>query len=204
MTVRVNIYFPPIRMTYPIQPKPFFRAAPNILSSSELFKIDRRLTVLSSIAAASPPWRKPSNSVWPRVPSWIGIRWIQYATHRNNFKLPPVLAMSTARQNTAPTSSQFIPGQHFLETFTLLSPNNQDYTFMDDYIIPVLNQQTWPLLHLWRPYVTHTFNNALTWPIHFLLRHLAAKIPSQLHNYFLPSFLRDSQHKHKPFIPCCY
>ena len=29
LTVRVDAYFHPIRMTYPIQPGPFFRAAPN-------------------------------------------------------------------------------------------------------------------------------------------------------------------------------
>ena len=71
---------------------------------------------------------------------------IQSASHRNNFKSPSTLAMSTATQNTAPTASHFIPGQHFLETFTLLSPNDQDYTFMDDDNVPVLNQQTRPLL----------------------------------------------------------
>ena len=115
------------------------------------------------------PWGRPSNlwasrvySFRPRVPSWIWIRWIQYPTHKNNFKSPPALAMSTATQNSAPTASHFITGQHFLETFTLLSPNDQYHAFMGDYIIPVLNQQTRPLLHLWRPYVTHTFNNALT------------------------------------------
>ena len=50
-----------------------------------------------------------------------------------------------------------IPGQHFLETYMLLSyNNNQDHTFMGDYIIPVLNQQTRPLLYLWRPDLTQT------------------------------------------------
>ena len=68
-------------------------------------------------------------------------------------------------------------------------PNNQDHTFMGDYIIPVLNQQTRPLQHLWRPYLTQTFNNALTVTQHISLKHLAAKMPSQLHNSFLPSFL---------------
>ena len=69
------------------------------------------------------PWGKPSNlwiswaySLRPTVPSWIWIRWIQYATHRNHFKSPPTLAMSTATQNSAQTSSYFILGQHFLET----------------------------------------------------------------------------------------
>ena len=107
--------------------------------------------------------------------------------------------MSTATRNSAQTSSYFIPGQHFLETFMPLSYNNQDHTFMDDYMIPVLNQQTRPLLHLWRPYLTQIFNNALTVAMHISLRHLAAKIPSQLHNYFLPSFLQDSRMK-VPFI----
>ena len=109
----------------------------------------------SSSSSITIPWGKTSN-LWTswvythrlRVPSWIWIRWIQYATHSNHFKSPPTLAMSTAMQNSAQTSSYFIPGQHFLETFTLLSPNDQDHTFMGDYIIPILNQQTRPLLHL--------------------------------------------------------
>ncbi len=37
--------------------------------------------------------------------------------------------------------------KHFLETFTLLSPNDQNHTFMDDDYIPVLNQQTRLLIH---------------------------------------------------------
>ena len=154
------------------------------------------LSALFISSSITTPWGKPSNSwtSWvyshrPRVPSWIWIRWIQYASHSNNFKSPPTLVMSTATQNYAQTSSYFIPGQHFLETFTLPSPNNQDHTSMDDYIIPVLNQQTRLLLHLWRPYLTHTFNNALTVATHISLRQIAAKMPSQLHNYFLPCFL---------------
>ena len=90
---------------------------PNTFFSSELFKKDRRFTVRSSIAATSTQWGNPSN-LWtfcvyshrPRVPSWIRIRWIQYATHRNNFKSTPTLAISTATQNTAPTPGYFIPG----------------------------------------------------------------------------------------------
>ena len=101
---------------------------PNTLPLSQNFFVqDRRLTVCSSIAAASTQWGNPSNlwnpciySLRPRIHSWIWIRWIQYATHRNNFTSPPKLAMSTAMQNSAPTPSYFISGQHFLETFTLL------------------------------------------------------------------------------------
>ena len=71
-------------------------------------------------------------------------------THMNTFMSPLTFAMSIATRNSAQTSSYLIPGQHYLETFMLLSYNNQDYTFMGDYIIPVLNQQTQLLLHLLR------------------------------------------------------
>ena len=135
MTVRVDAYFHPIRMTYPIQPEPSFRAAPNWGKPPNTFSLPQNFFVkdrrndcpLSSITTAPPPWGKPSNLWTPcvyylrlRVPSWIRIRWIQYATHRNNLQSPSVLAMSTAIQNIAPTPSYFISGQHFLETFTLL------------------------------------------------------------------------------------
>ena len=69
---------------------PIGESPPNTRSSSELFKKDRRLTVRSSIAATSTQWGKPANlwtpcvySLWPRVPSWIWIRWIQSASHGN-------------------------------------------------------------------------------------------------------------------------
>ena len=103
------------------------------------------LSALFISSSITTPQGKPSNlwTSWvyshrPRVPSWIWIRWIPYATHKNHFKSPPTLAMSTAMQNSAQTSSYFIPGPHFLETFMLLFPNNQDHTSMSDYIIPIL------------------------------------------------------------------
>ena len=61
---------------------------------------------------------------------------------------PLTFAMSTATHNSAQTSSNLIPGQHYLETNASLSDSNQDHTFMGDYIIPVLKQQTRLLLHL--------------------------------------------------------
>ena len=99
------------------------------------------------------------------------------------------------------TSSQ---SNIFWRTLTLLSLNNQDHTSMGDYIIPVLNQQTRLLQDLWRLYLIHTFNNALTVTLHISLRQIAAKIPSQLHSSCLLSFQQDLQHKRKPFIPRCY
>ena len=130
MTVRVDAYFHPIRMTYPIQPRPFFWAAPNwgkVTKHSLPQKLSNWTDVITVHSPFSSsvmtPWGKPSNlwtswiySLRPRVPSWIWISWIQSASHRNNFMSPPKLAMSTAMQNFAQTSSYIIPGQYFLET----------------------------------------------------------------------------------------
>ena len=190
-TVRVDEFFHPIKMTHPLRPRPSFRAAQigksplNTLFLTTFSTWTDIFTVHSPFSSSiTPPWGKLSNlwnswvdSLRPRVPSWIWIWWIQYATQRNPFKSPPSLALSTAPQNSAQTPSYFIPVQPFLETFTLLSPNNQDHTSMGDYIIPFLNQQTRHLLHLWRPYLSHTFNNALTLMMHISLGHLAAKHP---------------------------
>ena len=172
----VDAYFHPMRISYPIHPGPFSRqhqigeSPPNTLFLRNFSNRTDIITVHSPFCSSiMTPWRKPSNlwiswvySFRPRVSSWLWIRWISSAAHRNNFKSPSTLAVSTATENFAQTSSHFISGQHFLETFTLLFPNNQDHTSIGDYIIPVLNQQTRLLLHLWRPYLTHTFNNALT------------------------------------------
>ena len=136
MTVRVDAYFHPIWVTYPIHPGPFFRAAPNWEKPAKhslpqkLSNWANVITVRSPFSCSiTPPRGKPSNlwtpctySLRPRVPSWIWMRWIQSALHRNNSKSPSTMAMSIATQNTAPTASHFIPGQHFLKTFTFLSP----------------------------------------------------------------------------------
>ena len=132
--------------------------------------------------------------------------------------LPLTFAMSIAMHNSAQTSSYLIPGQHYVEAFMPLSYSNQDFTFMGDYIIPVHKQQTRLLLYLSQhiirsdiqhcldysdAYSAQTFSIgltiathiplryssiALTVVTHILLRHLAAIIPSQLNNYFLPSY----------------
>ena len=102
----------------------------NTLSFSELLSSGQTsyCPLFNSSSSITPSWGKLSNlwtpcvySLRPRAPSWIWIRWIQYATHRNNFTLPPKLAMSTAMQYSGPTPSYFFTGQHFLETFTLLT-----------------------------------------------------------------------------------
>ena len=94
-----STYFHPIRMTYPIHPGPSFRAAEigeatkHTPSFSELLHSGQMSYCLlfNSSSSITPPWGKLSNlwtpcvySLRPRVPSWIWIRQIQYATHRNN------------------------------------------------------------------------------------------------------------------------
>ena len=159
-------------MTYPIHAEAPFWAAQIGEAFKHPFRLnnfvrDRRLTVCSSIAAAA-AWGKLSNlwttcfySFRPRVPSWIWIRWIQYATDRNNFTSPPKLAMSTTMQNSAPTPSYFTSGQHFLETFTLLPETTRT---INSRWFQRFSPQTANMTFatLWRTYLPRTSNNALT------------------------------------------
>ena len=109
----VDAYFHPMRMTYPIHPGSFFRAAPNWGKPAKLSlpqNISNRTDVLTvrSLHSSSitTPWGKLSNlwtswvySLRSRVPSWIWISCIQSATHRNTFISTLTLAMSTATRN---------------------------------------------------------------------------------------------------------
>ena len=163
-------------MTYPIQPGSSFRAAQiekavkHFFLFQNCFVQGRRLTVCSSVAAAASHHHEGSSliygrlvsiSLWPKVPSWIWIRWIQYATHRNNFTSPPKLAMLTAMQNSAPTPSYVFTGQHFLETFTLLSETTRttNSRWLQRFSSQTANTT---FATLWRTYLPRTSNNALT------------------------------------------
>ena len=163
-------------MTYPIHPGLSFRVAQTgeicqtLPFSQNNFVQYRRLTVCSSIAAAASHLYEGSSliygSLWyislrPRVPSWIWIRWIQYITHRNNFTSPPILAMSTAIQNSAPTPNYFFTGQHFLETFTLLPETTRttNSRWLQRFSHQTANTT---FATLWRTYLPRTSNNALT------------------------------------------
>ena len=123
---------------------------------------------LSSIAAAPPPWGKPSNlwtpciySLRPRVPSWIWIRWIQYATHRTTFsrlqywlcrlrcQIPLRHPATSSLGNIFWRHSRFSPKQPELQTQGWLQcscPQTANTTFAT----------------LMATYLTHTFNNAST------------------------------------------
>ena len=144
--------------------------------------------LFNSNSSITPPWRKPSNlwtpcvySLRPRVPCWIWIRWIQYATHRNNFTSPPKLAMSTAIQNSAPTPSYFTSGQHFLETFTLLPETTR--TTNSRWLQSFLSSNSkhdfcYTVANISPSHIQQCLNLTK----HFSLRHLAAKMLSQLYN----------------------
>ena len=142
-------------------------------SSSELLRSVQTSNCLlfnsSSSSSITPPWGKTSNlwtpcvySLRPRVPSWILIRWTQYATpHRNKFSSPPVLAMSTAMQNPLrhlATSSQGI----IFWRHSRFSPKQPEPQAHGDYnrFSPQTANTTFATL--WRTYLPHTINNALT------------------------------------------
>ena len=81
-------------------------------------------------------------SLRPRNPSWIWIRWIQYATHRNNFMSPPKLAMSMRCLIPLPApSSHFISGQHKWRHARLFL-NHQTHETHGDSKVYFLQRQT--------------------------------------------------------------
>ena len=125
LTVRVDTYFHPIRMTYPIHPESFLGSTKlgksrQTLSFSELFR-----------TAAASRHNEESHLIYGPLESILldqGFP-VDYVLDEFNppqtgttSKSPSTLATSTVTQNSAQTSSHFIPGQHFLETFMLLSP----------------------------------------------------------------------------------
>ena len=108
---------------------------------------------------------------------------------------PLTFAMSTATRNFAQTSSYFIPGQTFLKTFMPLFYSNQEHTFMGDYIIPVLKQQTRLLLCLQRS-VPRSDNQ----PLQFCLSILETFIPhSKI--YRTTNYWQHAKCLLNPFIP---
>ena len=115
----------------------------------------RRLTVCSLITAATSHHLEgscliygllASMSLRPRVPSWIWIRWIQYATHRNNFTSPSKLAMLTAMQNSLRHRATSSLGNIFWKHSRFSSKQTKPQTH-GDFNVSLLKQQTRLLLH---------------------------------------------------------
>ena len=126
-------------------------------------------------------------SLRPRNPSWIWIRYIQYATHRNNFMSSPKLAMSMRCLIPLP-----VPSSHFTSRQRLSPkpPDTQNSLWLQSLFPPTANKTFAKLRRtqfLARPTIRATFST-LSY-LHFVSLYL--------------SFSRGLQHKHKPNIPCC-
>ena len=154
----VDAYFHPIRMTYPIQPGPFpeqhqIRESPPNYLFLRIFRTGQMYLLSVHFIAAASQNDEESYLIYGPLESTLldqGFP-VEYeldalkTPHRNTFISPLSLAMSTAtRKNRSDIQLFYRPRATFLETFMLLSHNNQDHTLMVDYIIPVLNQQTRP------------------------------------------------------------
>ena len=176
-------------MTYPIHPRLSFRAAQTgeicqtlsfrrttSFSTDVQHRLNEGSCLIYGLLA--------SISLRPRVPSWIWIRWIQYATQRNNFTSPPKTAMSTSMQNFAPTPSDFPSGQHFLETFTLLPETTRttNSRWLQRFSPQTANTT---FATLWRTYLPRTSNNtrsflhSITTSFRFLTSFLPTRLTAQ-------------------------
>ena len=152
-------------MTHPIHPDHL--SGRNKLGKRS-FGTDVYCLFFNSSSSITPPWGKLSNlwapcvySLWPRVPSWIWIKWIQYATHRNNFSRLQYCCVDCDAK-FAPTPSYFISGQHFLEIFTLLPETARTHKLTVTTIVSVLNQQHDFCYTMANISPSHAINNALT------------------------------------------
>ena len=164
---------------------------PNTLYFSELLRSRQTsYCLLFSSSSITPPRGKPSNlwtpcvySLRPRVPSWIWIRWIQYTTHRNNSWSSPVLAMSTAMQNSlwcvATSSLGNIFWRH--SRFSPKQPKPQIHGWLHRFCPQTANDFCYTMASISPSYIQQCLNLTM----HFSLRHLAAKMLSQLYNYFI-------------------
>ena len=63
LTVRVDAYFHPIRMTYPIQPGSFFRAAPNWEKPAKHY-LPRKLSNWTDVITVSSPFSSNITTPW--------------------------------------------------------------------------------------------------------------------------------------------
>ena len=92
--------------------------------------------------------------------------------------------MSTVIQNSTPTPSYFPSGQHFLETFTLLPETTR--TINSQWLQSFLSSNSkhdfcYTMANISPSHIQRCLNLTM----HFSLRHLAAKMLSQLSHYFI-------------------
>ena len=163
-------------MTYPIHPGPSFRVAQigeslqTLSLPQNVFIQDRRLTVCSSIAAAVSHHHEESHLIYGPLASILLEQGFPFEYELDEFNTPLTGTTFSRLQYWlcrlrckffAPTPSFFISEQHFLEIFTLLpeNPEPQIHRWLHRFCPQTANTT---FATLWRTYLLHTFNNALT------------------------------------------
>ena len=106
------------------------------------------------------------------------------ATHRNNFTSTPKLAMSTAMQNPLRCLATSSLGNIFWRHSRFSSKQPEPQTHGDyNRFRPQTANTTFATL--WRTYLPQHIQQCLNLTMHFSLRHLAAKMLSQLYHNFI-------------------
>ena len=190
-------------MTSPIHPGPSFRAAQigeaaKHLFSQNFFVQDRRLMVCSSIAAAASHQHEKSRLIYgPLASILLDQRFpVEYELDELN---TPLTGTTFSRLQywlcrlRCKTPTHFISGQHFQETFMLLSETTR--TTNSRWLQSFLSSNSkhdfcYTMANISPSHIQQCLNPTM----HFSLRHLAAKMLSQLYNnfisfpYFFPSY----------------
>ena len=149
----VNAYIHPMRMTYLIQPGPFFRTklgkACQTFSSLELFEKERRIYCPLSLLAAASWYHEEIHQIYGPLESILFDQGFPVEYELDEFN-PPHTGTTLCHLQNVDCDTKFrsdIQLLHPRATFSggihAFPPNKQDHTLMGDYIIPVLNQQTW-------------------------------------------------------------
>ena len=141
-------------------------------------------------------------SLRPRVPRWIWIRYIQYATHRNNSTSPQNWPCRLQCRISLRHLALISPLGNILWRHARFSPKQPEPQNLGDFNVYFLKQQTWLLLHTANISPSYV-QQYLKITIQLSSWHLASKILSPLYHYFFP-FLRGLQLKRKLYIPCCH
>ena len=136
----------------------------------------------------------------PRVPTWMWIRYIQYATHTNNFTSPQNWLCWLRCRISLRHQALISPLGNIFWRHARFSPKQPEPQNHGDFNVYFLKQQTWLLLDTAN--ISPSFVQQCL-KIHLSSRYLPAKILSSLYHYFF-LFLRDLQLKRKLYIPCCH
>ena len=165
------------------------------------FVQDRRLTVCSSIAAAASHHHEESRLIYGPLASILLDQGFSVEYELDEPNTPHTGTTFSRLQNCLCRLRCKITLRHQATSslgnifwrHSRFSRNNQNHKSIGDYIVSVLKQQTHLLLH-YGEHISLTHNQrCLNLTMHFSLRHLAAKMLSQLYNnfisfpYFFPS-----------------